>query len=357
MSERKQHHDKRMEKIRLKRKRKKQRILIVLAESIILIILCLGAYGMNKYNKFQVVDIDTTQIQVNEGAKKEGYTTIALFGGDSREGALEAGTHADSIIVASINNSTKEVRMVSVYRDTLLRQIDGELKKANNAYFFGGPEEALNELNVNLDLDIMEYVTVDFKALVNTIDLIGGIDVEIMEDEVEAMNDYIEETAIVSGVEANYIQESGLQHLDGAQAVTYARIRKTEGGDFRRTERQQEVLQKMIEKGVQMNLKTMNEIIDVVFPQISTSLSIKEIISLGSSLTEYTLAGTNGFPTEKGLANLDGVGSCVVPLNLDNNVIELHAFLYPEEEYTVSETVIDINTQIINMTTGFADPL
>ena len=102
---------------------------------------------------------------MNEGANQEGYTTVALFGGDSREGQLEEGTHADCIIVATIDNQTKEVKMVSVYRDTLTEQMNGEIKKANNAYFTGGPQDAINMLNKNLDLDIQNYVTVDFKAL------------------------------------------------------------------------------------------------------------------------------------------------------------------------------------------------
>lgn len=163
----------------------------------ILAVLLAVGYVILKYDKFQVTSFDEGDIKVNEGANQEGYTTVALFGGDSREGQLEEGTHADCIIVATIDNQTKEVKMVSVYRDTLTEQMNGEIKKANNAYFTGGPQDAINMLNKNLDLDIQNYVTVDFKALADTVDLLGGIEVDIKEEEVQYMNEFLEETAQV----------------------------------------------------------------------------------------------------------------------------------------------------------------
>ena len=169
----------------------------LLAEIVILAVLLAVGYVILKYDKFQVTSFDEGDIKVNEGANQEGYTTVALFGGDSREGQLEEGTHADCIIVATIDNQTKEVKMVSVYRDTLTEQMNGEIKKANNAYFTGGPQDAINMLNKNLDLDIQNYVTVDFKALADTVDLLGGIEVDIKEEEVQYMNEFLEETAQV----------------------------------------------------------------------------------------------------------------------------------------------------------------
>ena len=162
-----------------KKSRRKKRVLFLLAELLILAILLVVGYVILKYDKFQVTSFDEGDIKVNDGANQEGYTTVALFGGDSREGQLEKGTHADCIIVASIDNQTKEVKMISVYRDTLTEQMNGEIKKANNAYFTGGPQDAINMLNKNLDLDIQNYVTVDFKALADTVDLLGGIEIDI----------------------------------------------------------------------------------------------------------------------------------------------------------------------------------
>lgn len=173
-----------------KKSRRKKRVLFLLAEIVILAVLLAVGYVILKYDKFQVTSFDEGDIKVNEGANQEGYTTVALFGGDSREGQLEEGTHADCIIVATIDNQTKEVKMVSVYRDTLTEQMNGEIKKANNAYFTGGPQDAINMLNKNLDLDIQNYVTVDFKALADTVDLLGGIEVDIKEEEVQYMKSF-----------------------------------------------------------------------------------------------------------------------------------------------------------------------
>lgn len=340
-------------KAREKRRAKKRKRALVLGLEMIILLLLLGtAYVMAKYDKIQQVVIDSDNININEGAKKEGYTTIAFFGGDSREGQLGKGTHADTIIIASIDNASKEIRMVSVYRDTLLKQEDGSYNKANSAYFVGGPEEAINMLNTNLDLDIEDYVTVDFKAMVDTIDLLGGIDIDIQEEEVQYMNEFLQETADVAGTEANFIEHSGEQHLDGAQAVTYARIRSTAGGDYTRTERQRTVIQKMFEKGVKTNIGTINDIIDTVFEQVSTSFSLKEALTLASDITNYKLGESAGFPFDK----KDGVmyknvGSVAVPLGLTENVEQLHEFLYPKEESReVSGTVQDISDNITYLT-------
>ncbi len=334
-----------------KRNRRKKRIIIVVLEVMVLALLSCVAYVMAKYDRFQTVSIDDDDIDVNDGIKQEGYTTIALFGGDSRDGQLEEGTHADTIIIASIDHESKEIRMASVYRDTFLQQADGSYLKANNAYFSGGPKEAINMLNKNLDLDIEDYVTVDFKALVDTIDLLGGLEIEIKEEEVQYVNEYLQETADVAGTQANFISQAGEQHLDGAQAVTYARIRSTEGGDYTRTERQRLVIQKMFEKGIKTDLVTINNIIDTVFPQVSTSFTLSELVSLASGVTKYNLGENTGFPIDKTDDTRADVGSIVIPVDLESNVQKLHEFLYPKEEgYTMSDTVKKISQEISYIT-------
>ena len=340
-------------KARKRRRSRRRRRAVILAFEIIILMMLLGtAYVMAQYDKFQTVTIDAEDVEINEGAEKEGYTTIALFGGDSRDGQLEEGTHADTIIIVSIDNQSKEIRMASIYRDTLLQQMDREYNKANYAYFHGGPKEAINMLNKNLDLDIEDYVTVDFKALVDTIDLMGGLDIEIKEEEVDAVNEYMWETAEVAGTEPELLTHAGEQHLDGTQAVTYARIRSTAGGDYTRTERQRLVIEKLFEKVIHTNLGTINEIINTVFPQVSTSFTLNEILGLASGMTQYELAESAGFPFDK----TDGItyqnaGSVVVPVGLVENVEQLHEFLYPEEERAgVSETIRMISQDISYIT-------
>lgn len=340
-------------KMRKKRRNKRRKRIFVLTAEVIILTFLLGtAYVMAKYDKIQRVEIDSENVTVNEGAVKEGYTTVALFGGDSREGQLGAGTHADTIIIASIDNKTKEIRLVSIYRDTFLKQKDDKYNKANSAYFRGGPEEAISMLNENLDLDIEDYVTVDFKALVDTIDLMGGIEIDIQEEEVQYMNEFLQETADVAGTEANFIEHAGEQKLDGAQAVTYARIRSTAGGDYKRTERQRLVIEKIFEKAVKTKISTINKIIDKVFEQVSTSFSLKEALGLAAGVADYQLGETAVFPFEKqDDVRYKNCGSVVVAQGLAENVQELHTFLYPnEEEKPVSDTVQQISDDIAYLT-------
>ena len=263
-----------------RRNRKKKRIAILVAEIIILILLCGVAFVMAKYDMFQTVAIDADDIMINEGVRQEGYSTYVLFGGDSREGQLEAGSHADTIIIVSLDNESKEIRMASVYRDTLLEQMDMDYHKANQGYYRGGPVEAINMLNKNLDLAIEDYATVDFKAMSDVVDLLGGIEINVTDVEAKALNKYIKETAKVAGKEAHELSGGGTYTLDGPQAVTYARIRKLEGGDYKRTERQRVVIKALFNKAKKMDIATLNSIIDTVFPQVSTSLELKELIAL-----------------------------------------------------------------------------
>jgi len=339
-----------------RRARRRKRVVVLMLEFLLFfVLLCIG-YVLLKYEKIKSDDFDASNILVNEGVSQKGYTTVVLFGGDSREGQLEAGTHADTMMVASIDNETKEVKVISIYRDTPMRQEDGEIQKANHAYFAGGPQEAISMLNRNLDLDIQDYVTVDFKVLSDVIDLLGGLEIEVTAAEAEEMNNYIGETAMVAGKDAIYVSE-GLQTLDGVQAVTYARIRKNVGGDYARTERQQIVIQKIVAKVKQTDLITINAIIDEVFSQVSTSFTLAEIVKLASGVMQYNIGGTAGFPFEKTDGAIEGVGSIVAPIGFVENVQELHQFLYPKEEYTPTETVENISADIAYLTGYTRDDL
>lgn len=340
-----------------RRRRKRIRAAIIFIETFILIMLMGTAYVMAKYDKFQRVDIDKDNIEVNEGITLEGYTTVALFGGDSREGQLEEGTHADTIIIVSIDNESKEIRMASIYRDTLLKQMNDTYRKANNAYFVGGPEEAINMLNKNLDLDIEDYATVDFKAMSDVVDLMGGIEITVTDAEARMMNKYIGETVKAADKEAKELEGAGTYTLDGPQAVTYSRLRKLEGGDYKRTERQREVIKKLFEKVTSTDLATINKIIDTVFPQVSTSFSLKKIIGLSSALMDYKLGENAGFPFEKA----DGItypeaGDVVVAQGLAENVKELHEFLYPNETVEEVSDTVQMISEEITLETGVTRP-
>lgn len=313
-------------------------------------------YVAAKLGQLDTQEIPKEDIVINEGVEQlaslgEGYLNVALFGVDSREGDLEKNTRTDCIIVASLNKETKEIKMASVYRDTLLDLSEGTLQKCNAAYSFGGPKQAINMLNMNLDLDIQNYVTVDFKAIADTIDLLGGLDIELTEAEVKYIGDFIGETGDVAGRDrgdVHYVEGAGLQHLDGVQATTYARIRSTAGGDFTRTERQRLVIEKMVEKILKSDLATINKIIDEVFPKISTNFTMTEILSYAKYFNQYKLGENTGFPIDKATDTVSGLGSIVIPVSLEDNVKKLHEFLFGTEEgYTPSDKVQSISNKIV----------
>lgn len=330
---------------------------------IIILLVCLGggvaSYIAIKWNKVHTEDIKTEDIVINPEIREkrdldlgEGYTNIALFGVDSRDGNLGEGNRTDCIIIASLNNETKEIKMVSVYRDTLLDLSEGTYQKCNAAYSFGGPTLAINMLNMNLDLDIQDYVTVDFGAISDVIDAIGGIEIDVTDEEVEYLNYYLAETAESAGKEAHFLDAGGMLLLDGPQATTYARIRSTAGGDFTRTERQRLVIEKIVEKLKRVNVATLNKIIDQVFPQVSTSFTLAELMNYAIAYKDYVLLENTGFPFDTAFDSVPGAGSVVVPCDLASNVVKLHEFLFGVTEYTPSSTVYTLSGNISSMVNG-----
>lgn len=225
-----------------------KKILLVFVIALLLMITVGVVYAADKLGKLEQTKLDTKKLSISDEIDLgDGYTNLALFGLDSRDGELGEGVRSDSIIIASLNNKTKEIKMVSLYRDTLLELEDGSLNKANSAYAFGGPEEAVAMINKNLDLNIEDYIAVNFNALVDVIDALGGMDVTLSDAEVVHMNNYCVETSEVTGKSYTKIEPevAGTYHLNGVQATSYARIRYTAGGDFERTERQRFVLEQI----------------------------------------------------------------------------------------------------------------
>lgn len=335
----------------------KKRTILFVIELLVLLVLLGGlfVYGQisTKMNKINTDVLDQDKIQINDIVTAEqlsGYTNIALFGIDSRDSGDDYLGNSDTMIIASINNETKEVKLVSVYRDTLLNVGEGQFgsdsyEKCNAAYAHGGPEQAISMLNTNLDLNISDYATVDFNALVTVIDCMGGLDIEMTGAEVHHMNNYCVETSEVTGKEYTPIPRPAddayvdVYHLNGVQATSYARIRYTAGLDFERTERQRLVIQKLVEKAKKSSLPTLSNIMNEVFPMVKTSLTKEEIFTMGANMLSYDFGETTGFPSHHYEADIPQKGDVVIPTELDNNVQELHKFLFDEDNYTVSETV------------------
>lgn len=330
-----------------KRKKKRRRTFII--EIIILLILAAGLFVAAKIGKIKRTDVSRGDIVINDAVDLDGYTNIALFGVDSREGSLDQDAHSDTLMIASINNKTKDVKLVSVYRDTYLDNTNGEYRKATECYYFGGPSRAISMLNKNLDLDITDFVTVDFTAVADVVDALGGIEIDIQEDEIVHLNNYQVEGSQVTGKEIVPVEYAGLQTLNGLQALSYCRIRYTEGSDFKRTERQRTVLSKILEKAKGADLLTLNNLIDQIASNMMTSLSNTELLALAKDVASYNLVDQTGFPFNLTTANLSA-GDCVVPINLEDNVRQLHQWMFGEDSYQPSDTVQEISWQIINDT-------
>ncbi len=352
---------------RILQRRRRRRILFGI-EIFILLILIGGVFIYAKLGKMNFTDLDFSKIGVNTGVSDnnvmKGYTTIGLIGLDGRDGKLKSGVRSDTMIIASINNDTKKVKLVSVYRDTYLRigedsEGNGQYNKANAAYAKGGPEQFLSMLNTNLDLNVTDFVSVDFQAVAEAVELLGGIDVELKEEEVVHLNNYCVETSKVTGMDYTPLEEkAGVHHLNGVQTVSYARIRYTSGNDFRRAARQREVIYKIVEKAKNSDIATLSKILDKVFPKVYTSFTKAEILQMGMSMMSYDIEDQTGFPFDHlyGERVKDAMGGLdvVLPVTLESNVIKLHEFLYPEDSYTPSDEVKAYSQRIVDKS-GFGD--
>lgn len=333
-----------------------KKVLLGICIFLLLLVGAAIAFVMSKMSLIQTSKLDPDKLSIYDDLQYDetGYLNVALFGLDTRATDETMGSRSDTIMIASLNRETKEVKLVSVYRDTLLQQDDGTYNKANAAYSFGGAEEAIAMLNRNLDMDIQHYITVDFTALVHVIDAVGGIEIDVQEDEVSQLTGYAVEIIENTGIDSMGVSEPGLQLLNGVQATAYARIRYTEGDDYRRTERQREVLTKTAAKLQQADLGTLNTIIDKVFPMVETNFTLPEILAYAKDIAKYWFGETTGFPFDKDTMVYGDAGDSVIPWTLASNVKELHQLLFPELSYTPSYQVQDISREIV-YATGIGD--
>lgn len=317
----------------------------------------------------QESDGEAVKMEINESVSGSevlsGYTNVALFGINEN--------NSDTIIIASINNDTKEIKMVSLYRDTYLRVAEdsegnGIYNKCNQAYLRNGPVGAVSMLNTNLDLDIQHYITVDFAALAKAVDCLGGLDVDLTYEEIWHTNNYCIGTS--EQVEGDYTpieippkpvdqgQIIGNYHLNGIQVTSYCRIRATASMDMGRTQRQRYILNLMAEKAKKSSLVTLNKVVDQVFPMVETNFSKSELIKLGSGLLSYKLTENTGFPLDYAMGKevtepVTGL-DCLIPTTLATNVKYLHEYLFEDKDYIPSDTVM-IRSEFVAEKTGFGN--
>lgn len=328
---------------------------VLLALFIMICVIYVKNYARMKYNEMNINEISADQLLVNDGVKDAtaGYRTIALYGVDSRDQNMDAGTNSDSIMIVSINESTKEIKLVSVYRDTLMDIASGAMNKSqkvNYAYQLGGAVTAINTLNTNLDLNITDYVAVDFSAMASIIDAVGGVNINVVDDEINNFNKNLAEQISISGKYSSGITQAGQYTLDGQQAVAYSRIRSTGSGDITRTERQRIILLKVIDKLIKADTSSLSAFVDVSFNNISTSLNKDSILDLVKAVAKYSVVDTAGFPFAYEAVDMAEQGNCLVAADMESNVQALHEYLYGNSHYKVSDTSKQISVSLAKET-------
>ena len=346
---------------REREKKKRGKIILFIVEIFILLIMVAVLYAVLKVEKVGKVDLNEEKLVINEEVKEraettkmKGYRNIALFGVDSTTGALAKNTRSDTNIIASINLDTGDCKLVSVYRDTYLNLSNDTYNKCNAAYMKGGPEMAINMLNMNLDMNITDFITVGFAGLADTIDALGGVMIDVDEAEINHLNSY--QFTMAEDLKRPYkeVTSTGYQLLTGLQATAYCRIRYTAGDDFKRTERQREVIMAMADKAKTASVSTLNQIASDVFNEIYTSLDLTEIVELLGGISEYNIVDQAGFPYEeyRTTGTIGSKGSCVIPVDLKESVEWLHKFLF-DEDYTASGEVQSYSEKIKSDTSSY----
>lgn len=336
--------------------KKKRKIIIFGVEIVVILAMIAVLYvvmtkGNDEGPKVTVLETEELEIpdEVVENETMKGYMNIALFGVDAtKDSELYKGSRSDSTMIASINMDTGDIKLVSVYRDTYLNIGTDSYTKCNAAYSFGGAEQAVKMLNMNLDMDITNFVTVGYKGLSEVIDGLGGVYIDIDEEEIKYINDYQYSIAEVLKCEYTPITSTGYQLVDGIQATAYCRIRYTKGDDFMRTTRQREVLKSIETQAKKADLATLTKVFNNAIDDIYTSLDTQTITDLLANISKYNIVEEAGFPDEnmRTVANIGAKGSCVVPLDLESNVVWLHQFLFDDTEYTVTESVKEYGAKI-----------
>lgn len=351
----------RREQKQAKEKRKKKKIILkvilVILITLLVIVLAAGAAAWTfingKLGQLKTETIDINNIGISDEVREElqDYRNIALLGIDSRADDYGTGNRSDCIIIASLNQKTGNIKLISVYRDTYVYVMENgtkRLDKITHAYSYGKAENALKSLNEALDLNIKEYVTVNFDAVVAAVDALGGVTIDIDSSELNYINDYIDATSQSSGIKSKHISKAGRQTVDGVQAVAYSRIRYTSGGDYKRTERMRTVVEAMMKKAKTLSIGQLNSFANTILPRISTNITSGDILGLIPSLASMSVDESIGWPYETKGITLDRWYG--IPVTLESNVKKLHQEAFEQTDYEPSETVKEMSNAIIKKT-------
>ena len=313
-----------------------KRVILIFFITVLTILIVIAGVGIgfyiNKMSKIDYVDIGKEEIEISSGVedKLAKYRNIVLFGLDNQSGF--AG-RSDCIIILSLNEETNEVKMTSVYRDTYVK-VDGYgYTKINHAYAYGGAKLAMNTLNKNLDLNIKEFVTINFRVVKDVVDAVGGVKIKVT----------AAEATQIPGLTG-----AGTYNLNGEQALAYGRTRNVDS-DYQRTERMRTVIEAVFNKVKKMSLTKLNKLVDKILPEVKTNIKMGEITEMLTLLPSIKIGDSTGWPYETKGKTIDGIWYGV-PKTLETSVKKLHQELFADEEYEATETVKSISSTIIKKT-------
>lgn len=333
------------EEVQTEVKKKKKAVIIAVIVVVLTLIAAVGVYAAYKWGKIKKTDLKKENLEVSKEVEQElegGYLNVALFGVNMKA-KDDATVDSDAIYIASVNLDTKEINLVSVYGNTILAG-GGKKIRMKDAYASGGPEKAIAVLNESLDLDIQKYVSVNFKAMADAIDLLGGVEIDVAEEEVPHVDGYVRDMAALLEQKETKLEGPGKQTLNGLQAVGYCRIRVTEGGDIKRSGRQQLVIEQMHKKLEDAKFAQMDKIMDKVFPQVETNFKFNEAANYGKDIALYKFKSMQSFPLEVKPQTREGgkdgdYAEIVECADYENDVMKLHESLFKEVKYEVSDQV------------------
>ncbi len=242
-------------------------------------------------------ELNEYQQAAEEALKNLGYQdqqldnvyNILLIGSDTRVKG-ETG-RSDTMMLISINSDTKQIIATSFLRDLYVYiPQKNYYDKINASYAYGGVELLLDTLRYNFSIQIDRYIAVDFLSFIDVVDVLGGIDVDVQKDELYWCNQYIHASNLLVGCDedSDYLTyaDGSFQHLNGRQALAYARFRYVGNGDFTRTERQRKVVNLIFDKIKTIDAKTLIKLLDVFLPEVTTNIPTNEFIELIAKIPE-----------------------------------------------------------------------
>jgi len=301
--------------------------------------------------RFNYYGLDREDLAIGDNEFHSRYVrNIAIFGVDpDRRGSFTG--LSDTIMMITLDYYNEEIKITSFMRDSIVR-IDREgrdsvFTRQNHAYSYGGAQLAIQTMNRNYDLDIQDFMAINFDGFERVINRLGGITIDVQPNELAELNRVIDMTnREVGGTQARRVQRAGEQTLTGRQALAYSRIRRI-GGDSGRTDRNRIVMEQIITQLSQLNHAQLVALAYEFMPYVQTSFSIGQIVDTVSDFNTFRNAPISQFryPVEFANARVRGM-SLVRPITLEENVQKLMYFLYGVEDYEVSDTVREISQAI-----------